>query len=108
MMIERFTVRSFDKMPHHPTEVMNLVDEDYFNTTDECKTWCMEHLDIKDLNFQIHHSVGAKNYFHGIASGTGLITWLVRDYQQTELPTVACWWDIMEEPEHFDKLRKGI
>ena len=79
-MIEKYTVRSFQKMEFHPTEKMGLMDEDYFNTIDKCQEWCSQQLDIKNLNFEIHHSVGAKNYMYGIASGMGIITWLVRDY----------------------------
>ncbi len=102
-MIERYTVRSYQKMPHHPGETLELVDEDYYNTMDKCKEWCEIQLDIKNLNFQIHHSIGAKNYLYGIASGTGLITWLVRDYDKHDIPEVECWWDIYNVPSEVDE-----
>jgi hypothetical protein len=103
-MIEKYTVRAFEKMEHHPCEIMDLVDEDYFSTIDKCKEWCEIQFHIKGLNFQIHHSVGAKNYLYGIASGMGIITWLTKDHDQKDIPTVECWWSIFDVPSEVDSM----
>ena len=101
-MIDRYTVRSFEKMEFHPDCVADLVDEAYFGTMDECEHWCCQHLDIKHLNFEIHHSIGAKNYRFGVASGMGIITWLVRDYAPADMPAITPWWDIYDVPFQID------
>ena len=100
--MNKFTVRSFMKMPDHPIECFELVDEAYFNTMDECETWCKEHLNIKNLNFQIHHSLGANNYRLGIGSGTGIITWLDKDYTEHDYPSIRPWWSIYDIPLEVD------
>lgn len=107
-MIEKYTVRSYMKMPSDPASCLELVDEDYYNTIDKCKEWCREQFDIKDLNFEIHHSLGAKNYLLGIGSGTGLVTWLVREYTEHNYPTVRPWWDLYEIPPEVDSMCQGI
>jgi hypothetical protein len=107
-MIERFTVRSFVKMLGHPTKCLELVDEDYFNTMDKCEEWCAQQFDIKDLNFEIHHSLGAKNYRFGIASGMGIISWLDKDYTEHNYPTVRAWWSIYDVPPEVDAMCQGV
>lgn len=104
-MIERYTVRSFEKMEYHPTEKMELVDESYFATMDECEDWCTRHVDIKNLNFEIHHSIGAKDYRYGIASGMGIITWMMKEYNQHDIPRIPCFWGIFDVPSEIDDLR---
>ena len=112
-MIERFTVRSYEKMKHHPDKNMDLVDEAYFNTMDECEKWCKEHCKAihppsQYLNFEIHHSLGAKNYRFGIGSGTGLISWIDKDYDEHNFPSVRPWWSIYDVPFELDQFRQGI
>lgn len=107
-MIEKFTVRSFEKMPGHPDKHVDLIDEAYFNTMDECEKWCKEHLDIKHINFEIHHSLGARNYRYGIASGTGIITWLDRDYDEHNFPRIRPWWSIYDVPEEVNRMCENV
>ena len=107
-MIEKFTVRSYEKMQHHPDKNMDLVDEAYFNTMDGCEKWCKEHIDIKNLNFEIHHSLGAKNYRHGIGSGMGIVTWVDKDYNENNFPRIRPWWSIYNVPSEIDAMCQGI
>ncbi|GAF73723.1 unnamed protein product [marine sediment metagenome] len=105
--MNKYTVRSFEKMQHYPDTNLSLVDEAYFDTMDECEKWCEEHLDIKWLNFEIHHSLGANNYRHGIASGMGIITWLDKDYIVT-FPSVRPWWSIYDVPPEVDEMCRKV
>ena len=41
-MIEKFTVKSYEKMEGHPDKCMDQVEEAYFNTMDKCEEWCYE------------------------------------------------------------------
>lgn len=102
--MNKFTVKSFGKMDNHPNLNMELVDEAYFDTMDECEKWCKEHFDIKYLNFEIHHSLGSKNYRHGIGSGMGFITWRDTDYTEHDYPTIRPWWSIYDVPSEVDAM----
>jgi len=106
-MIEKFTVKSYEKMEGHPDKCMYQVEEAYFNTMDKCEEWCYEHFGIKKLNFEIHHSLGAKNYRFGIASGMGIITWMDKDYDEHTLPRVRPWWSIYNVPEEVNQMCQG-
>lgn len=106
--MEKYTVRSYAKLLYHPTKCLEMVEEMYFETMDECELWCSEQFDIKNLNFQIHHSLGAKNYRFGIASGTGIITWLDKDYNEHTYPTVRPWWSIYDVPSEVDAMCRGV
>ena len=106
--MKKFTVRSYEKMQHHPDKNMDLVDEAYFNTLDECETWCKEQFGIKNLNFEIHHSLGAKNFRFGIASGMGIITWMDKDYTEHDYPSIRPWWTIYDVPSEVDEMCRGI
>lgn len=106
--MNKYTVRSFEKMPGHPGEILELVDEDYFRTMDECERWCAEQFDIKNLNFQIHHSLGASNYRFGIGCGTGLVSWVDRDYTEHDYPTIRPWWSIYDVPSEVDAMCEAV
>ena len=106
-MIEKYTVRSFEKMEGHPECNMDLVEEDYFNTIDKCKEWCEIQIDIKHLNFEIHHSMGATNYLFGIGCGTGLISWIEKKYDEHDFPSVRPWWSIYNVPSEVDAMCQG-
>ena len=104
MAIERFMVQSFDKMKGHPDQNLGLVEEEYFNTIEECKRWCRNHFDIKNINFEIHHSIGAKTYLFAMGTGTGVMNWIEKDYEVETMPSVKPWWKISDLPEGLDQL----
>jgi hypothetical protein len=101
--MDKYTVRAFIEMEVEP------INECHFNTMDECEEWCRKHCEVvRNLEFEIHHSLGASNYRHGIASGTGLITWIDKDYSEEALSGVTPWWTIYEIPEEVDQMCKEI
>ena len=106
--MEKYTVRSYTKMEGYPVQCEKLVEEMYFGTMDECQKWCYEQIDIKNLNFQIHHSLGACNYRLGIGSGMGIITWMLRNYDEHDYPSVRPWWTIDDVPPEVDAMCHNI
>jgi len=106
--MKKYTVRSFEKMQYHPEKCMDLIEEMYFGTMDECEKWCLEHFDIKNTNFEIHHSLGAMNYRFGIASGMGIITWVLKNYTEHTYPSVRPWWGIYDVPPEVDAMCHNI
>ena len=98
VIMKRYTVKSWTKMDCHPTQNMDLVDEMYFNTLDECEEWGKSQEDAIELNFEVHLTVGAKNYLHGEGLKTGSILWKIKDYPRNETPLIACWWSMLDPP----------
>jgi len=91
-------------MEHHPSKNMDLVDEAYFQTMDECETWCILHPEMKLVNFEIHHSIGATNYRSAMGTGTGVLNWITRDYNEHNFPRIRPWWSIFDVPSEIDVL----
>ena len=97
--MEKYTVRSFFK-----DQEGNIVDEEYFNSIDECRSWCYTEYKstFEQMYFEIHHSVGALTYYKAIINPNSSIHWKEIEYEQKDIPLICPWWKITELP---DKLR---
>lgn len=96
--MEKYTVRSFFK-----DRVGEIVDEEYFNSINECRAWCWDKYPDKfdRMYFEIHHSVGALTYYKTDITNFSIL-WREIEYEQKDIPLICPWWKITELP---DKLR---